>query len=254
MRPLRERRREASRRRSRACQRTVRGLSRRPCRRWTTTPARSAGAAGGRPAGAQTGRSTGSSPASDGSCRRGKPGASRAPATRRWRRAARRSGGCRHGSPMRCGGSSQPATSGPRSAVPTGRDDAHPTGGARGAAWLRQAVLYAGAYAAYGATRWLVIGDRATAIGHAHAIAGLEARLGISIEAAVQRALQGTAAMWLLNHAYLAAQVLVVPAALAWLPPGDRPLQPDRRDAVAALRLRLRRVRRARAHRHATRS
>jgi PAP2 superfamily len=102
------------------------------------------------------------------------------------------------------------------------------------AGWLRQAALYLGAYAAYGASRWLVIGDRATAIGHAHAIAGLEARLGIAIEATVQRALRGTAAMWPLNQAYLAAQVVVVPASLVWLYRRHRPAYRRLRDAVLA--------------------
>ena len=105
---------------------------------------------------------------------------------------------------------------------------------ARPPRWLRQAVVYAAAYAAYGASRWLVIGDRATAIGHAHAIAGLETRLGIAIEATVQRALRGTAAMWPLDQAYLAAQVLVVPAALVWLYRRHRPAYRRLRDTVLA--------------------
>jgi PAP2 superfamily len=113
--------------------------------------------------------------------------------------------------------------------VRTGRDAWRPPPG-----WLRQAVLYAGAYAAYGASRWLVIGDRATAVGHAHAIAGLEARLGIAIEGTVQRALRGTVAMWPLNQAYLAAQVVVVPAALVWLYRRHRPAYRRLRDTVLA--------------------
>ena len=108
------------------------------------------------------------------------------------------------------------------------------TAGGGAAAWLRQASLYVSAYAAYGASRWLVIGDRATAVGHAHAIAGLEGRLGIAIEATVQRGLRGTAAMWTLNEAYLAAQILVVPAALVWLYRRHRPAYRRLRDTVLA--------------------
>jgi hypothetical protein len=100
--------------------------------------------------------------------------------------------------------------------------------------WLRQAALYAGAYAAYGASRWLFIGDRTTAIGHAHAIAALEGRHGVAVEAAVQRALRGTAAMWPLNQAYLAAQVLVVPCTLAWLYRRHRAAYRCLRDTVLA--------------------
>jgi hypothetical protein len=100
--------------------------------------------------------------------------------------------------------------------------------------WLRQAVLYAAAYAAYGASRWLFIGDRATAVGHAHAIAALEGRLGVAVEAAVQRALRGTAAMWPLDQAYLAAQVLVVPCTLAWLYRRHRAAYRRLRDTVLA--------------------
>jgi hypothetical protein len=106
--------------------------------------------------------------------------------------------------------------------------------GAAAPSWLRQALLYLGAYAAYGASRWIFTGDRATAVDHAHAIVGLESRLGVAVEATVQDALRGTAAMWPLNQAYLAAQVVVVPAALAWLYRRHRPAYRRLRDTVLA--------------------
>jgi len=55
-------------------------------------------------------------------------------------------------------------------------------------------------------------GDEASALEHAGSIVGLEEASNVAVEASVQRALEGTAGLWLLNHAYLAAQVAVVPA------------------------------------------
>jgi PAP2 superfamily len=83
--------------------------------------------------------------------------------------------------------------------------------------WRAQALLFAGAYLAYGASRWLVSGDHASALEHARWIVDLEQALGVAVEASVQQALDGTVVLWLLNHAYLAAQLVVVPGALIWL-------------------------------------
>jgi hypothetical protein len=77
-----------------------------------------------------------------------------------------------------------------------------------------QALLFAGAYLAYGASRWLISGDHASALEHARWIVDLEQSLGVAVEASVQQALDGTVVLWLLNHAYLAAQLVVVPGAL----------------------------------------
>jgi hypothetical protein len=95
--------------------------------------------------------------------------------------------------------------------------------------WLRQLLLFVAAYLLYGASRWVVIGDEATALEHASWIVEFEHTLGVAVEASVQRALDGTALLWLLNHAYVAAQVGVLPAALIWL---------YRRNDVAYRRLR----------------
>jgi hypothetical protein len=81
-------------------------------------------------------------------------------------------------------------------------------------AWSDQIALYVAAYLGYGATRWLVISDPGAAVGHARAIARLERGLHVAVEGSVQRALAHTPVMWVLGGAYLAAQVVVVPAVL----------------------------------------
>jgi hypothetical protein len=78
------------------------------------------------------------------------------------------------------------------------------------AGWPRQALLFLTAYLIYGASRWVLTGNEATALEHARWIADLEGALGVAVEAPVQQALDGTAMLWFLNHAYVAAQVVVV--------------------------------------------
>jgi PAP2 superfamily len=97
-----------------------------------------------------------------------------------------------------------------------------------------QVLLFALTYVLYGASRWLVTGDEATALEHASWIVELEQSLGIAVEASVQRALDGTILLWLLNHAYLAAQVVVTPAALVWLYMRDRRSYRGLRDTLIA--------------------
>jgi hypothetical protein len=80
----------------------------------------------------------------------------------------------------------------------------------------RQVLLFLAAYLVYGASRWVMTGDEASALEHAHSIVELEEASGVAVKASVQQALEGTAGLWLLNNAYLAAQVGVVPAALIW--------------------------------------
>jgi hypothetical protein len=69
---------------------------------------------------------------------------------------------------------------------------------------------------------------------HARSIVELEEASGVAVETSVQRALEGTAGLWLLNHAYLAARVGVVPAALIWLYRRDRLSYRRLRDTVLA--------------------
>ena len=100
--------------------------------------------------------------------------------------------------------------------------------------WRRQVGLFAGAYLAYSAARWLCVGDLETARDHAHWIADLERATFVDVEASVQDGLTGTPILWLLNHLYLLAQLVVVPGALVWLYRCNRGLYRGLRDTVLA--------------------
>ena len=100
------------------------------------------------------------------------------------------------------------------------------------AGWPSQTLLFAAAYLAYGASRWIVSGDHSTAVEHARWIVEQEQAIGVAVEASVQQALDGTPVLWLLNHAYLAAQIVVVPSALIWLYRRDRDRYRLLRDTV----------------------
>src|ERR671915_232296 len=90
------------------------------------------------------------------------------------------------------------------------------------------------AYLVYSAARWVAVGDLATAQDHAGWIMDLERDLGIATESSVQDALSGTWIIWLLNHAYLAAQLLVVPGALIFLYRRSRPIYYRLRNTILA--------------------
>ena len=77
-----------------------------------------------------------------------------------------------------------------------------------------QIGIFLFAYLLYSAARWLTIGDLGTAKANAGWIVDLEQNLGVASEAAVQDGLTGTWVLWLLNHLYLAAQLVVLPGAL----------------------------------------
>jgi membrane-associated phospholipid phosphatase len=81
----------------------------------------------------------------------------------------------------------------------------------------RELFLFLGAYLVYSMSRYVSVGDIATATGHAEWIVNLQQSIGVNIEASVQSALHGTAAIWILNNLYLAAQLVVVPGTLIWL-------------------------------------
>ena len=83
--------------------------------------------------------------------------------------------------------------------------------------WRTELVLFGAAYLVYTAARWMFVGDLGEAREHARWIFELERDAGIAIEGSVQRALDSALATWLLSHLYLAAQLVVVPAALVWL-------------------------------------
>lgn len=97
-----------------------------------------------------------------------------------------------------------------------------------------QLALFGLAYLFYSAARWLTVGDLGTARAHAEWIVHLEDHLGIADEARVQDALRGTWAIWVLDHAYLAAQLVVVPGALVFLYRRSRPLYERLRNTILA--------------------
>jgi PAP2 superfamily len=80
-----------------------------------------------------------------------------------------------------------------------------------------QIGLYLLAYLVYSAARYVTVGDLPSARAHAQAIVSLEHHLGVGVEASVQHAFAGSWLMWLLNHVYLAAQLVVLPGSLVFL-------------------------------------
>jgi membrane-associated phospholipid phosphatase len=80
-----------------------------------------------------------------------------------------------------------------------------------------QIGLFGLAYLLYSAARWVTVGDLPSAQAHALWIVQAERDLGVATEASVQKGLSGTFVLWILNHLYLAAQLVVVPGALMFL-------------------------------------
>ena len=90
------------------------------------------------------------------------------------------------------------------------------------------------AYLLYSAARFLTIGDLSVAQANADWIMDLQRDLGVGIEASVQHALTGTWALWLLNHLYLAAQLVVLPGSLVFLYRRSRPMYERLRNTILA--------------------
>jgi hypothetical protein len=80
-----------------------------------------------------------------------------------------------------------------------------------------QIGLYLLAYLLYSAARFVTVGDLPSAKAHAHWIVGLESDLHVGVEDSVQQAFSGGWMMWILNHLYLAAQLIVLPGSLIFL-------------------------------------
>ena len=80
-----------------------------------------------------------------------------------------------------------------------------------------QIGLYLLAYLVYSAARYVTVGDLPSAKAHAATIVSLEHHLGVGVEASVQHAFAGSWAIWVLNHVYLAAQLVVLPGSLIFL-------------------------------------
>jgi hypothetical protein len=97
-----------------------------------------------------------------------------------------------------------------------------------------QIGLFLLAYLVYSAARWVTVGDLGPARDHAAWIVDTEQHLGVATEASVQHALTGTWILWLLNHAYIAAQLIVLPGALIFLYHRSRPVYVRLRNTVLA--------------------
>ena len=82
---------------------------------------------------------------------------------------------------------------------------------------LRELLLFGVAYLLYSLGRFVAIGDVDSAQENTRSILQLEEALRVDVEQGVQDALDGSSVLWLLNHLYLAAQLVVVPGALIWL-------------------------------------
>ena len=98
----------------------------------------------------------------------------------------------------------------------------------------KQIGIFALAYLLYSAARYLTIGDLGAAKANADWILDFEHHLGVADEASVQTALTGTWALWLLNHLYLAAQLVVLPGSLIFLYHRSRPLYERLRNTILA--------------------
>ncbi len=77
-----------------------------------------------------------------------------------------------------------------------------------------QVGIFVLAYAVYSIARWLTVGELPDATANAHWIVDLERSASVDVEDPVQDALTGSVALWVLNHLYLAAQLVVLPGAL----------------------------------------
>ena len=82
---------------------------------------------------------------------------------------------------------------------------------------VRSWRLFFAAYLLYTAGRWVTNAQLDQATQHARWIVRQEERLGLAGELAIQDALAGGPAMWLLSSIYLAAQLAVLPGALIYL-------------------------------------
>jgi len=97
-----------------------------------------------------------------------------------------------------------------------------------------QLGIFLFAYLLYSAARFVTIGDLSVAQANADWIMNLEDTLSLGFESSVQQALTGTVFIWLLNHLYLAAQLVVLPGALWMLHRKARPAYARLRNTVLA--------------------
>jgi hypothetical protein len=81
----------------------------------------------------------------------------------------------------------------------------------------RELALFATVYLCYDVARWMWARHFSLALAHAHQVIALEHSLHIAVEGTVQRALSAGVPSFVLSNIYLAAQSVVLPAALIWL-------------------------------------
>ena len=81
----------------------------------------------------------------------------------------------------------------------------------------REVALFATIYLSYDTARWAWAGRLSVARLHARQVIALERSLHSAVEASVQRALDSGVLSFALSNVYLAAQSVVLPAALIWL-------------------------------------
>jgi membrane-associated phospholipid phosphatase len=97
-----------------------------------------------------------------------------------------------------------------------------------------QLGLFLLAYLLYSAARWVTVGDLSVAKTNADWIMSFEHHLGVASEASIQHGLEGTWMLWVLNHLYLAAQLIVLPGSLFFLYRRSRPLYERLRNTILA--------------------
>jgi PAP2 superfamily len=97
-----------------------------------------------------------------------------------------------------------------------------------------QLGIFLFAYLLYSAARFVTIGDLGVAQANAGWIMDLEDNLSVAVEASVQQDLTGTVVLWILNHLYLAAQLVVLPGALIFLYRRSRPMYERLRNTILA--------------------
>ena len=90
------------------------------------------------------------------------------------------------------------------------------------------------AYLLYSVARFVTIGELNVAQANADWIMDLEDQFGVAVEATVQEGLTGTWILWLLNHLYLAAQLVVLPGSLIFLYRIGSPMYERLRNTILA--------------------
>ena len=100
--------------------------------------------------------------------------------------------------------------------------------------WGPEAAIFVAAYVVYQLCRTVATGSEALAVENAHRVLGAEAVLGLDVEAAAQRALDGTIWLAALSWVYLAAQPVVIPIVVVWVYRRSKPVYRVLRNTLIA--------------------